>query len=154
MPAAASSSMRRHSVWRLRGVEAGGRFVEEQHGRDDDEAGGEVEAAAHPARVRAGPLVGRVEEVELGEQLVGAGLGVAPTEPGDASDHAHVLASREQLVDGGLLTGDADRAPDRGRDAAATSWPATSATPPSAGASVVRMRMNVDLPAPFGPSSA
>ena len=56
-------------------VEAGRRLVEEQHGRDDDQAGGEVEAAAHPARVRTGAAVGGVEQVEPGEQLVGPARG-------------------------------------------------------------------------------
>ena len=40
-------------------VEAGGRLVEEEHRGAADEARGEVEAPAHPARVRADPAAGR-----------------------------------------------------------------------------------------------
>ena len=52
-------------------VEPGRRLVEEQHGRDDDEADGEVQAPAHPARVRPRTAGRRRPEVEPGEQLVG-----------------------------------------------------------------------------------
>ena len=59
-------------------VEAGGRLVEEQQVGRDDDAGGDVEPAAHAARVRLHLAVGRLGEVERLEQLVGARLAPAP----------------------------------------------------------------------------
>jgi hypothetical protein len=45
-------------------VQAGGRFVEEQHRRSEDQAGGQVEPATHAAGVLGDRLVGRRGEVE------------------------------------------------------------------------------------------
>ena len=50
-------------------VEAGGRLVEEEHGRRGDQRGGEIEAPAHPAGVGLRQPVGRLVELELLEQL-------------------------------------------------------------------------------------
>jgi hypothetical protein len=61
--------------------------------------------------VRAG-AVGGVGEVEPVEELVGAALGVACGEVEELAEHAQVLAAREELVHGGVLAGQADRAPD------------------------------------------
>ena len=47
------------------GVETRRRLVEEEHGRVVHERRGEVEPAAHPARVRAGEAIGRVAQPEL-----------------------------------------------------------------------------------------
>ena len=52
-------------------VEARRRFVEEQQAGCTDEAGAEVEAASHPARVAAHEAVGGVGEVEAVEYDVG-----------------------------------------------------------------------------------
>ena len=60
-------------------VEAGGGLVEEQHRRSVHERGGEVEAPAHPARVRAHDPVGGVDEREVVEQLVAARRDARPT---------------------------------------------------------------------------
>jgi hypothetical protein len=46
-------------------VEPGGGLVQEEDLRAADEAGGQVEAAAHPARVGLGGAVGGRGEVEL-----------------------------------------------------------------------------------------
>ena len=59
-------------VLALGGVQAGRGLVQEDDARAADEAGGEVEAAAHAARVRAGGTVRGVLEVEPLEQLGGA----------------------------------------------------------------------------------
>ena len=56
-------------------VEAGRRLVEEQQPRGADEAGPEVEAAAHPARVVAHQAVAVVGQAELGEHGVGGARG-------------------------------------------------------------------------------
>ena len=50
-------------------VEAGGRLVEEEQPRPADQGAGEVEPAAHAARVGLHDAVGGVGEVELLEQL-------------------------------------------------------------------------------------
>ena len=55
-------------------VEAGRRLVEEQDARRQDEAGGEVEAAAHAAGVLLHRLAAGVGEAEVLEELVGAQL--------------------------------------------------------------------------------
>ena len=47
------------------GVEAGGGLVEQQQARGADQAGAEVEAAAHAARVGAHQSVGGVGQPEL-----------------------------------------------------------------------------------------
>ena len=51
------------------GVETGRRLVEEEHGRPRDEAGREVEPAAHAARVLLEHAVARVGRARTGEQL-------------------------------------------------------------------------------------
>ena len=67
-----SPSSTSHSSLRARGSRPGGRLVEEQDLRRGDQRRGEVEPAAHAARVVLGQLVGGVGERELLEQLVGA----------------------------------------------------------------------------------
>ena len=59
------------------GVQAGGRLVEEQHGRPVDERGGEVEPPAHAARVGLGRPLGGLDELEALQQLVRAALRLA-----------------------------------------------------------------------------
>ena len=97
-----------HLVARAR-VEAGGRLVEEQQlGRDDD-AGGDVQPAAHAAGVVLDQPAGRVLEAERLEQLVGAGLGAPPREAEQPAEQDQVLAAGQVLVDRGELAGQADR---------------------------------------------
>jgi hypothetical protein len=93
-------------------VEAGGRLVEEEHGRVGHERRGEVEPAAHAARVLLGEAVAGVAERELLEQLVGAALGRLAPEVVQLADHHEVLAAGEQAVDGRVLRGEADAAAD------------------------------------------
>ena len=91
------------------GVEAGGRLVEEQHRRRADEAGGQVDPPAGSARQLADPPAGEVVEVEPVDELAGPAAGVR-SEPGEAADQLEVLASGEELVEAGVLAGDADAA--------------------------------------------
>ena len=72
VPSATRVRMTSHMRLPARRVEAGGRLVEEQHRRAGDEAGGEIEPAAHAARVRLHHAVGGERELELLEQLLGA----------------------------------------------------------------------------------
>ena len=95
-------------------VEAGGRLVEEQHRRLCDERGGEVEAAAHPARVGLGRSSAGVDEVEALEQLAAAGLGVPAAGAVEPSDHRQVLEAGEVFVDRRVLAGEPDPLAQRG----------------------------------------
>ncbi len=95
-------------VARLR-VEPGRRLVEDQEPRPPDEAGAEVEAPAHAARVAAHHAVGGVLEAEPLERLGGTALGLASAEAVEAADHLEVLAAGERAVDRGELAGQADQ---------------------------------------------
>ena len=89
-------------------VESRRRLVEEQHLRPGDERGGEVEPAAHPARVPRHHTVGGLGERELLEQLDSAGAGVLAAQLMQLAEHHEVLPPGEQGVDGGVLGGEAD----------------------------------------------
>ena len=67
-------------------------------------------------------------------------------------EHDQVLAAAQRLVERGVLARPARSAAAPRRPPGATSWPATSAMPPSGRTSVARIRTAVVLPAPFGPS--
>ena len=77
-------------------VETGRRLVEQQQAGCADEAGAEVEAAAHAARVAADETVGRVVEAELLEDVVGGDPGGRTTVPEQAGDHDEVLAAGQR----------------------------------------------------------
>jgi len=57
-------------------IQARGRLVEEQHLRPGQQAGGDVEPAAHPAGVGPGRPVSRLRQVEPLQQLAGAAAGL------------------------------------------------------------------------------
>ena len=92
-------------------VEPGGRLVEEQQPRRTDEAGAEVEPAAHAARVAAHEAVGGLGQPDLTEH----GLGGGPRRPSvvaeQAGDHHQVLPPAERRLDGCRLPGQPDRPP-------------------------------------------
>ena len=96
-------------------IKAGGRFVEKQNRRAGEDAGGQIEAPAHPARVGLHHPVAGVAQLELVEQLGGAGTGLTPAEAAQAADHDQVLAPGEQLVERRVLAGHADPALHLGR---------------------------------------
>ena len=77
-------------------VEAGGRLVQEEHLRRHDQAGGEVEPAAHAAGVLARRLAGRVGEPELLQQLVRPSPGDAWAEVVEPAEQGQVLSPAEQ----------------------------------------------------------
>src|SRR5262249_9384436 len=86
-------------------IETGGRLVEEEARRAVDERGGEIDAAAHPARVRPhGPVCrgGKLEPLEKGIRAAGD---LAPRKMDEPSDQAEVLAPGQVGVDGGVLAG-------------------------------------------------
>ena len=95
-------------------VESCGRLIEEEHRRAHDQAGGQIETASHAARVALEHAVGRIGELESSEQIGGASLGVAAVRPAQLADHDEVLPPGEQVIEGRVLCGHADRAPYRG----------------------------------------
>jgi len=78
-----------------------------------DERRGEVEPAPHAAGVRARRTVGGLADAELGEELCGPLAGVAAVQLVEPADEDDVLPTREVLVDGGELAGEADAGPHR-----------------------------------------
>ena len=92
------------------GVEPGGGFVQEEHRGSHYQAAGEIEAAAHAARVAAHHAVGGVGQLEKLEQFGGALFGVAAAQPAQLSDHDQVLPARQRVVESGGLAGHADGA--------------------------------------------
>ena len=91
-------------------VESRRRLVEEQHGRRDHQAGGEVEAPAHAAGIRAQRAVGRGRQLEHVEQPGGAVVGPVLGHAAEPSDQHQVLPPGEIVVDRGVLTGEPDDA--------------------------------------------
>ena len=90
-------------------VEAGGRLVEEQHARLADQAGAEVEPAAHAAGVAADETVGRVAEAEPLQRVGRTAARLGPAETVQQPDDLEVLAARELVVDGRELAGQPDQ---------------------------------------------
>ena len=89
-------------------VQTGGGLVEEDDGRPADQARGQIEPAAHAARVRLGHLAGGVGQVEPGQQLPGADLRLPAAQIQQLADHHQVLGAGEVFVDRGVLAGQAD----------------------------------------------
>ena len=94
-------------------VEAGGRLVEEDDPRVADQRHGDVEAALHAAGVGGGGLLGGLDQVEALQQLGGDAAALAAGEVVQVRHEEHVLLAGDQTVDGGELSGDADRGADR-----------------------------------------
>ena len=93
-------------------VETGRGFVEDQQPRLGDERRREIEPAAHAARVGLHDPVGRIGQVELVEQLVGAGPGLRGRQLVQSPEQPQVLAAGEVLIDCRVLTGQADEPAD------------------------------------------
>ena len=95
-------------------VQARSRLVEEQHLGMPDETRGQVQAALHPAGEVLGGPVGRIEQVELLQQLVGPAAGTRPAQVIQPPDDLKVLPAGQLLLDGRRLPGQADRPADGG----------------------------------------
>ena len=130
------------------GVQPGGRLVEEQHRRSGDQAGTDVEPPAHPSRVGLHHPVGGVGEPETLQDLVCPGAVLLASQVVPQADQFEVLPPGEQLVDGGVLSGQtyggAQRAGIGDHVAAGDPCP-----PPSGRSRVVRIRTMVVLPEPL-----
>ena len=92
-------------------VEARGRLVEEQHFGPVHERGGEVETAAHPTAVSAHGPVGGIGEIKTLEQLDVARAQRLRIQVRELAHHPEVLVAGQVLVDGGVLTREADAFP-------------------------------------------
>ena len=87
-------------------IESGGGLVQEEHGRRGDQAHGEVETAAHPARIGLHLAPGRVGELEQFEQVAGAVLGIGLAEAVEPPKHEQVLFAGQILVHRRVLAGE------------------------------------------------
>jgi hypothetical protein len=94
------------------GVETGGGLVEQQQAGRADEAGAEVEAAAHAPRVAPHEAPGGVGEAEGGEHVVGRPAGPAAAVAEQAGHHDQVLAAGHGRFDRGVLAGESDEPAD------------------------------------------
>jgi hypothetical protein len=100
--------MASHSSRRLRGSSPGGGLVQQQQAGRAHQAGAQVEAAPHAARIGADQAVGGVGEPERGQHRIGVGRGRAPVEAEQPGHHAQVLPAGHGLFDRGVLAGQAD----------------------------------------------
>jgi hypothetical protein len=76
-------------------VHARGGLVEEQRIGGHDQAGPDVQPAAHPARVAAHRTAGRAGQIEGGEQLIGSPLAGGAGQAAQAAEDGQVLISRQ-----------------------------------------------------------
>ena len=135
-------------------IETGGRFVEEQHARRDDQRRRDVEPAPHAAGIILHLLRRRLRQIEGRQQIVGPALrGTRRGSPrgGRAARGSRVRSDPRRA----RRTGRSWRSRRAPRAApAARSWPMTVAEPASGRSSVASIRIRVVLPAPFGPRMA
>jgi hypothetical protein len=135
------------------GVEAGGRFVEEDDVGRADQRHGQVEAATHSAGVGGHRLGGGIDEVELRQKVGDAGLCPRPRQVVKVGHEPEVLRTGQEAVHRGELAGqtyDLSYGVRFTNDVmAADPRPA----PPGL-INVEKMCTIVVLPAPFGPSRA
>ncbi len=104
-----------HSASRLAGSRPGRRLVEQEQLGRADQAGAEVEPAAHAARVVADEPAAVVGQAELLEHGVGLGPGGPPGMAEQPPDEGEVLPPGQRGLDRGVLAGEADDAAHRDR---------------------------------------
>ena len=117
VPAATRPSIVSHRPSRLRGSRPGRRLVEEQHRRAEHERRGEVEPAAHAARVGLRGPPGGLAELEALEQLVARARAPPRAACGRAGRPSRGSRPGQVLVDRGVLTREPDLARRRRRRA-------------------------------------
>ena len=130
------------------GVQAGGRLIEEQDRGRGQQAGGDVQAAAHAPGVGPHQAPGGAVQAELAGQVPGPAAGLAAGKPVEPADHDQVLLRRSGTgpPPRTARTGRSAAAPPAGRSA--TSNPATRARPRSGLSKVARIRTSRRLPRP------
>jgi len=97
------------------GVQPGGGLVQEQQLGDHDDAGGDVQAAAHAPRVGVHQPPGRLGQAEGVQQLTGPRPGLAPREAQQPAQQHQVFPAGQILVDRGVLAGQGNPAAHRVR---------------------------------------
>src|SRR6266540_3772192 len=135
------------------GVKARGRLVQQQQAGSPDQAGAQIQAAAHPAGVGADQPVGVLGELDLVQDRRGGRPRPAAVQPEQAADHLQVLAAGH----GRFTAANWPARPITCRTCAG--WrsaliPATCRVPASGRSRVATARTKVVLPAPLGPSRA
>ena len=134
------------------GVKPGGRLVEKNDLRFSHKAHGDVEPAAHTARIGGNPAVGGVGQAEAVQQIVRNLTRIFEVpQPGD---HDKIFPPGQNLVHGGKLPGQTDRLPHIVGSLTQHRIRLRVAVPPSCLSSVVRILIIVVLPAPLEPSRA
>ena len=92
-------------------VQAGGRLVEKQHQRGDDQARHHVQPTAHAARPGLDQTVGRLGQAELLQQFIGPGARAAAAQVVHEPQDEQVLPAGQVVVHRGVLPGQADHLP-------------------------------------------
>ena len=115
VPSATSSRSICHRPSRLRGSSPVVGSSRNSTLRRGDEAGGEVEAPAHPAREVLDQAVAGVGQLEALEQVARPPAGLGAPDAVQPTDQLEVEVGVEQTVDGGLLGGHPDVAADQRR---------------------------------------
>ena len=141
-------------------VEARGRLVEQQQARpvrglaagELHQHAGEMRALLLAARERGDDAVAERGEIDLGERRSArASIAAAAV----ARAHAHHLGDRERKRHSACsATAPRDAARARAADSAASARPFSATVPACGASSPASTRSSVDLPAPFGPTSA
>jgi len=94
-------------------VHARGGLVKEQQIGGHDQAGPDVQPAAHPARVATHRTAGRAGQVEGGEQLISSLSAGGAGQAAQAAEDDQVLIPRQVVIEGGELAGHGHPGPDR-----------------------------------------
>ena len=89
-------------------IQTGRRLVQQQQAGRTDQAGAEVELAAHAARVALHRPVGVLGQVDLAQHHVGGSASGMSAVTEQATDHHEVLAPGQRRLDGSVLAGQAD----------------------------------------------
>ena len=93
------------------GIDADGRFIQENDARPMEDSAREIQAAEHPPGETVDGLVGAPFESDERQGLVGRPPRLAAAEALQAREEREVLPRRERWVDGYLLRDEADRSP-------------------------------------------
>ena len=94
-------------------VHARGGLIEEQQVGGHDQAGPDVEPAAHPGRVANHRTAGRAGQVEGGEQVIGSLFAGGAGQAAQPAEDDQVLIPGQIVIEGGELAGHGHPCPDR-----------------------------------------
>ena len=133
-------------------VEAGGRLVEEQHGRAVEDRPCHHQPLRHPAGQGVDRGLGPFGQLELLEQVVSDLPGLLRTHAEQPTVEVQVLPDRQLAVEGVLLRHDAAQLLGQRRMGGDVD-PAEEAVPDVGTTRVVSIPAVVVFPAPLGPSS-